>query len=282
MPDSSDDNKNDSRMNELMKELPGLYQVVSDFLVPLWKHMVSIVVDNGDPPGVILDLCSGPGQPGLMLAEKFPACSKVILSDKLPAMLDTQRKAVEQKNLQNRVEVQQLDMNDLSSIPDASVDLVTCSLGLHLNPNGPAGVIAEIQRILVPGGRLVASIWEDAPAMDIEIETMKNVTGKAPTLPFDPKATSGGRMDPICQAEGFSPGHSHNVIAPVEFHLGPVHGNFAFRIGMTMFLAKLLEDNKIKEAKEAFIQNGGKYGKINNKGELIVTQYYRIISMTKS
>jgi hypothetical protein len=53
-----------------------------------------------------------------MLAEHFPM-SKVILSDYLPAVLDGQQKAdVADPKLQDQVDFEQLDMTDLSSIPE--------------------------------------------------------------------------------------------------------------------------------------------------------------------
>jgi ubiquinone/menaquinone biosynthesis C-methylase UbiE len=271
----------DDQMEQWRLELPAIYEVVSDQVKLLWEHMVSIIDDvhKNDPPGTILDLASGPGFPGLLLAKHFPM-SKVTLSDYLPAMLDGQRKAVADLKLQDRVDVQQLDMTDLSSIPASSIDLVTCSLGLHLIPDGPVGALGEIARVLRPGGRLVASLWDDSSVMDNSLETMKDITGEAHILPFDPIAPAGGRIDPMCVAAGLTPGHHHNTVAPLTFNFGPIEDDFTFKVGMLMFLTKLVEIGKVEEAKESFIRIGRKNG-LNDKGELLATQQYRIVSMTK-
>lgn len=46
-------------------------------------------------------------------------------------------------------------------LPDASVDVVACSMALMLVPLGPA--LAEVRRVLRPGGLLVATVPSDRP-----------------------------------------------------------------------------------------------------------------------
>ena len=45
-------------------------------------------------------------------------------------------------------------------LPDASFDVALCALGLMYKPD-PAQALREMQRVLRPGGRLVAAVWGD-------------------------------------------------------------------------------------------------------------------------
>jgi SAM-dependent methyltransferase len=43
--------------------------------------------------------------------------------------------------------------------PDHSFEVVSCHLGLQLFPDRPAA-LAEMARVLVPGGRMAAMVWQ--------------------------------------------------------------------------------------------------------------------------
>ena len=81
--------------------------------------------------------------------------------DVCPAMLDRTLAAARRRGLADRVRVRGADVGDLP-FDDGSFDLVLSLTGLHCFPD-PAAAVAEMVRVVRPGGRLVGStILDDA------------------------------------------------------------------------------------------------------------------------
>jgi ubiquinone/menaquinone biosynthesis C-methylase UbiE len=95
-----------------------------------------------------VDVACGPGTLTFPLAARV---GRVIGIDITPAMIETARREAARKGLQNI----EFILGDASSLPlaDASADIVTCGNSVHHIPE-PARVLAEMVRILRPGGRL--------------------------------------------------------------------------------------------------------------------------------
>jgi ubiquinone/menaquinone biosynthesis C-methylase UbiE len=53
-------------------------------------------------------------------------------------------------------------------IPDGSFDVILCQQGLQFFPDKPAAV-REMHRVLVPGGRVVLSVWKSAGPYNIAV-----------------------------------------------------------------------------------------------------------------
>ena len=68
-----------------------------------------------------------------------------------------------------------MDMHAIA-LPDASVDAVTCGFALMFSPE-PARVLAEIRRVLKPGGRFAIVVW-DEPAKNAFFTTMFGAIAK--------------------------------------------------------------------------------------------------------
>ncbi len=81
--------------------------------------------------------------------------------DVSPAMLDRTLAAARRRGVADQVRVRGADVGDLP-FEDGSFDLVLSLTGLHCFPD-PATAVAEMVRVLRPGGRLVGStILDDA------------------------------------------------------------------------------------------------------------------------
>lgn len=97
----------------------------------------------------VADIGSGTGYLLPALADSF---ARVIAVDPAPAMLECARQRVHDNNLGN-VELRQGDLNRLP-IDDKSCDLAIALLVLHHVPT-PDTALAEIHRVVRPGGRLL-------------------------------------------------------------------------------------------------------------------------------
>ena len=101
---------------------------------------------DGLPAGTALDAACGTGRVSELLARRG---HRVVGVDSSPEMLDRARTRVPEGDFRSG------DLERLP-VPDASVDLVVCSLALtHVPGLGP--VMAEFARVLRPGGHLVTS-----------------------------------------------------------------------------------------------------------------------------
>jgi SAM-dependent methyltransferase len=152
------------------------WSVLSDGLLELAR------VEAGDR---VLDLACGAGDPALATAVRVGPTGTVIATDLSPDMVAfaAQRAAAGLTN----VEAHEMDAEAID-LPDGSVDVVLCRLGLMFLPDlGRA--LAGVHRVLVPGGRFATVIpWRPAG------QAMPRLAGAildALGLPPPPAATPG-------------------------------------------------------------------------------------------
>lgn len=106
------------------------------------------------PGDRVLELAAGPGTLGERWSESVGPSGRVVLSDIALDMLDVARR----RNARHgNVEVAHLDASHIAQ-PDESFDVVVCRMGLMFTPD-PAVALAEIHRVLRPGGRFAALTW---------------------------------------------------------------------------------------------------------------------------
>ena len=97
----------------------------------------------------VLDVGTGTG---FMLLGVAPRVGRAIGVDASPAMLDQARAALAESGVKN-AELRHGRMDALP-VEDASVDAVLCNMALH-HAASPAAAVAEMARVLRPGGRVV-------------------------------------------------------------------------------------------------------------------------------
>lgn len=130
-----------------------------ELLVPvLFRPWAEALVARLDP-GIrarALDVATGPGTVARVLAHRIGPEGLVAGSDSSPAM-------IAQAESHGAVAGDAPIAYTVAPAaplpyPDHSFDLVTCQQGLQFFPDG-GGALAEMARVLVPGGRLAASVW---------------------------------------------------------------------------------------------------------------------------
>ena len=116
------------------------------------------LVENLDPqPGQsILEVASGTGELGFLVAERVGSEGRVISTDFSPAMVEVAGRFGEARGASN-VEHKVLDAEQMD-LDEASVDGVVCRWGYMLMAD-PAAALKESRRVLRPGGRFAFAVW---------------------------------------------------------------------------------------------------------------------------
>jgi ubiquinone/menaquinone biosynthesis C-methylase UbiE len=128
-------------------------QVALTFFTHFGRELVQFAgLDSGD---AVLDVATGRG------AALFPAAEmagQVTGIDIASGMVEETAKEIERRGI-NNAEVLQMDVEQLE-FADGTFDVVLCALGLMFFPNLDRA-LAEILRVLKPGGQLVASTFHE-------------------------------------------------------------------------------------------------------------------------
>ncbi len=109
-----------------------------------------------EPGEEVLETACGSGLVTHRVARAVSPTGRVVGTDLSQGMLDEAEVAAAEAELEH-VTFQRMNAESLD-LPDASFDVVLCSLGLMYVPD-PEAAIREMGRVLRPGGRAVAAVW---------------------------------------------------------------------------------------------------------------------------
>ena len=141
------------RLVRMAYESPGIvYRYAS---VGLWPSEESLVLDFLPDDARVLDLGCGAGRTTVALAEIGLPAFGIDISE---LMIEVARAQAEQAGVEELTEFAVMDARQLEQIPDGSFDAALYSYnGLELVPGfaGKRRVLAEVHRVLRPGGRFV-------------------------------------------------------------------------------------------------------------------------------
>ena len=137
--------------NRIAKTYDLVNLLLSFGLDTLWRKKVGRLVP--DRPGLaVLDLATGTGDQILSLWKNCsPNIEKGTGMDLSEGMLEIGRKKIEERNLQEVIEMEVGDATDIPADP-GSYDAVTISFGIRNVPDVPAS-LREMHRILRPSGK---------------------------------------------------------------------------------------------------------------------------------
>lgn len=127
------------------------YDTVLGYFATFARHLVDVA--RPDPSDRTLDVACGRGA---ILRELISRCAfetAPVGVDLAPGMIDQLRS----DDIEADLHV--MDVEQLSFRP-ASFDLVTCGFGVFFFPD-PDAALAEVRRVVAPGGRFVASVFTE-------------------------------------------------------------------------------------------------------------------------
>lgn len=158
-------------------DISALYDRVFEQNSPAWEMFAKQL--QGLPKSRVLDVASGPGEPGLTIATRtgWP----VTLSDADSGMVAKAR----QRNTLPNVDCVVEDASTLASFEDASFDVVTCCYGIHALPRE---CVDAFYRVLKPGGLLLVSYWSDTHFVSLAEYLLERVVDKVGPPPINPMA----------------------------------------------------------------------------------------------
>ncbi|MEI8105012.1 MAG: methyltransferase domain-containing protein [Actinomycetes bacterium] len=143
---------------EQWQELAPRWEKARDLMWDSTYQVSEWLVERLDPqPGqTVLDLAAGTGETGFLAAPLLVPGGLLISADRSPNMLAAGRRGADARGLRN-VDFRLLEAERLE-LPAATVDGVLCRFGYILKGDPPPA-LAEIRRVLRPGGRLAFSVW---------------------------------------------------------------------------------------------------------------------------
>lgn len=104
----------------------------------------------------VLDVATGPGEPALTIARRIGIGGMVVGIDFSALMLRAAAARARKAGMTN-VRFHRMDAERLE-LPDMMFERAFCRFGLMLMPQ-PGRALAEIHRVLTPGGRLALAVW---------------------------------------------------------------------------------------------------------------------------
>ena len=135
-------------------------------------------------PGMrVLDLACGTGQPALAAAARVAPGGSLLAVDIAPEMVAVAARRAQEAG-HRHMTCREMDAERLD-LPDASVDAVTCACGFMFFPD-PVGALAEIRRVLRPGGRVAIGVWDDPSRSPFLTMFGRALAKVAPAPPPDP------------------------------------------------------------------------------------------------
>ncbi len=173
------------------------------------------------PGMVVLDLASGTGEPAIPLAKAVGPTGRVVASDLSEAMLAALRHNAEEAGVSN-LETRACDAADLP-FPDASFDLVTSRFGIMFVVD-TARALAELRRVLKPGGRVALLVWGAPGPRTMFGESVVPFMRRLPEKP-DPDAPGPMRFaEPGKLSRALTEAGFHSVEETSRTYPAPVRG----------------------------------------------------------
>ncbi|MEJ5049357.1 class I SAM-dependent methyltransferase [Chryseobacterium culicis] len=151
-------------------------ELTMDFLKPVGEEIIQKLKPQGD--NYVLDIAAGTGEPGLTIATMLNN-GKVVITDLAEGMLEVARENAVKRGIKN-VETVVCDVSELP-FQDNMFDVISCRMGFMFFPDMLMAA-QEMIRVLKPGGRIAASVW-NGPDKNLWFTSAMSSVNRNMTLP---------------------------------------------------------------------------------------------------
>jgi ubiquinone/menaquinone biosynthesis C-methylase UbiE len=171
------------------------------------------------PGDRVLDVAAGAGEPAMTAARRVGPVGSVLATDISPNILAYAERAAAAQGLDN-VQTRVMDGEHLE-LPDAAFDAVISRVGLIYFPDRQRA-LAEIRRVLVPGGRIAAMVYstpEQNAFFSIPIGIIRRRAQLPPPAPGQPGPFSlggAGVLEEAYRQAGFRDITIRTLAAPLR------------------------------------------------------------------
>ena len=164
-----------------------------DFLKPMGDEIIRLLKPKSNE--VILDVAGGTGEPGLTIASMLTD-GKVSITDLAESMLEIAKENAAQRGITN-IEIRACDVCELP-FDDNTFNAISCRKGFMFFPDMLLAA-KEMVRVLKPGGRIAASVW-NVPEKNFWVTAIMGTINKNIELPKVPVGSPGMFR---CAEDGF-------------------------------------------------------------------------------
>jgi ubiquinone/menaquinone biosynthesis C-methylase UbiE len=204
------------------------------------------------PGEQVLDVACGTGLVTFAAARAVGATGSVLGVDLSERMVEVARHRALALGLDQacfaRMDAERLEL------PDASVDVALCALGLMYLPD-PEAALAELRRVLRPGGRLVAAVWGERArcgwAALFEIVDAEVATEVCPLF-F--RLGQGDALARAAASSGFESARAQRLGTTLEYADGDAACNAAFAGGPVALAWSRFDDAARARASRRYLE----------------------------
>jgi ubiquinone/menaquinone biosynthesis C-methylase UbiE len=214
-------------------------------------------------------VATGLGEPALTAARRVSPGGRVVATDIAPGMIALARERAAEAGVDN-VEFVEVDAEALD-LAEGEFDAVLSRWGLMFFPDLP-GAVARMRRVLVPGGRLAATVWTEperspmvALAMRVAAQRLE-LPPPGPGVPGPFALADLPALEAVISAAGFEDVRSERVAIQAEYESAEEYGAFMRDIAAPihgMLASRPPEEaeslwDAIVDAARPFEQDGGR------------------------
>jgi ubiquinone/menaquinone biosynthesis C-methylase UbiE len=227
-------------------------EMMMTFLKPMTVEIIHMLRLSDDD--IVMDVATGTGEPGLTIASMLKQ-GKVTGTDLADSMLAVAAENAVKRSIYNFETV----CCDVSALPfeDGTFTAVSCRLGFMFFPDMQLA-LKEMLRVLKPGGRIAASVW-DIPEknswMSVSMETMISMLHLNPPAPGATGAyrcAQPGFMADLFRQSGLKNISEKEVVGKFKCDTFETYWSFITDAGSPMAYSKADEALQLQIKKEVF------------------------------